>query len=126
MFTRCRPLRGLAGFCFFGSWGLHPRLYAVARFAGFAYACFAGSITRVRLRFGDVLLIQGNREQVERLAADRQILLLEEISEKHPRPERRWALLAFGVFVLLSLTQIVPLPIAVLLGVMILLASQSA
>ena len=31
-------------------------------------------ISRVRLRFGDVLLIQANREQVERLAADGQIL----------------------------------------------------
>jgi di/tricarboxylate transporter len=83
-------------------------------------------ISRVRLRFGDVLLIQGNREQVERLAADGQILLLEEISEKRARPEKRkWAYLAFVVFLFFSLTHLVPLPIAVLLGVMILLASQS-
>jgi len=66
-------------------------------------------ISRVRLRFGDVLLIQGNREQVERLAADGQILLLEEVSEKNPRPEkRRWALLAFVVFLFFSLTHLVP------------------
>lgn len=83
-------------------------------------------ISRVRLRFGDVLLLQGNREEVERLAADGQILLLEEVSEKQARPEKkRWALLAFGVFLFFSLTHLVPLPIAVLLGVMILLASQS-
>lgn len=83
-------------------------------------------ISNVRLRFGDVLLIQGNREHVEALAADGQILLLEEISERQARPaKRQWALLAFGVFVFFSLTHIVPLPIAVLLGVMILLASQS-
>jgi len=83
-------------------------------------------ISRVRLRFGDVLLIQGNREQVERLAADGQILLLEEISEKRARPEKRkWAYLAFGVFLFFSLTHLVPLPIAVLIGVMILLASQA-
>jgi len=83
-------------------------------------------ISRVRLRFGDVLLIQGNREQVERLATDGQVLLLEEISEKRARPEKRkWALLAFGIFLFFSLTHLVPLPIAVLLGVMILLASQS-
>jgi di/tricarboxylate transporter len=80
----------------------------------------------VRLRFGVVLLIQGNREQVERLAADGQILLLEEISEKRARPEKRkWAYLAFGVFLFFSLTHLVPLPIAVLIGVMILLASQA-
>jgi di/tricarboxylate transporter len=83
-------------------------------------------ISRVKLRFGDVLLIQGTREQVEALAADGLILLLEEISEKQARPEkRRWALLAFGVFLFFSLTHLVPLPIAVLIGVMILLATQS-
>ncbi len=83
-------------------------------------------ISRVRLRFGDVLLLQGNRDQVERLAAEGHVLLLEEISEKQARPEKkRWALLAFVVFLCFSLTHLVPLPIAVLFGVMILLASQS-
>jgi di/tricarboxylate transporter len=83
-------------------------------------------ISRVRLRFGDVLLIQGVREQVEAVAADGQLLLLEEVSERQARPEkRRWALFAFAVFLFFSLTHLVPLPIAVLLGVMILLASQS-
>jgi di/tricarboxylate transporter len=83
-------------------------------------------ISRVRLRFGDVLLIQGDRERVEALAAEGQVLLLEEVSEKNPRPEkRRWALLAFGVFLFFSLTHLVPLSIAVLFGVMILLATQS-
>jgi K+/H+ antiporter YhaU regulatory subunit KhtT len=62
-------------------------------------------ISRVRMRFGDVLLIQGNRDQVERLAAAGQVLLLEEISEKRARPEKRkWALLAFAVFLFFSLT----------------------
>jgi len=83
-------------------------------------------ISRVRLRFGDVLLIQGSREQVEAVAAEHQLLLLEEISEKQARPEKkRWALMAFGVFLFFSLTHLVPLPIAVLFGVMILLASRS-
>ena len=83
-------------------------------------------ISRVRLRFGDVLLLQSNREQVERLAADGHILLLEDISEKRARPEKRkWVLLAFGVFLFFSLTHLVPLSIAVLTGVMILLASRA-
>ena len=83
-------------------------------------------ISRVRLRFGDVLLIQGTREQVEALAADGQILLLEEISQKQVRPHKqKWALLAFVVFLFFSLTHLVPLPIAVLIGVMILLATRS-
>lgn len=83
-------------------------------------------ISRVRLRFGDVLLLQGNRAQVETLAAGGQLLLLEDVSERNPRPEkRRWAVLAFGAFLFFSLTHLVPLPIAVLLGVMVLLASRS-
>lgn len=83
-------------------------------------------ISRVRLRFGDVLLLQATREQVEALAADGHLLLLEEVSERQVRPEkRRWALLAFAVFLFFSLTHLVALPIAVLLGVMILLASHS-
>lgn len=83
-------------------------------------------ISRVRFRFGDVLLIQGNRQQAESLASHDQILLLEEISEKQARPSKRhWALLAFGVFLFFSITHLVPLSIAVLLGVMILLASHS-
>lgn len=83
-------------------------------------------MSNVTLRFGDVLLLQGNREHVENLAADDQILLLEEISERQARPsKRRWALLAFGIFLFLSITHFVPLPIAVLLGVMVLLASRS-
>ncbi|HEX5835450.1 MAG TPA: SLC13 family permease, partial [Pyrinomonadaceae bacterium] len=83
-------------------------------------------ISRVRLRFGDVLLIQGTREQMETLAAEGHLLLLEEISERQARPQKqRWALLAFGVFLLFSLTHLVALPIAVLIGVMILLASRS-
>lgn len=83
-------------------------------------------LSRVRLRFGDVLLMQGNRDQVERLASEGQILLLEEVSEKRSRPEKsRWALFAFGIFLFFSLTHLVPLPIAVLFGVMILLATQA-
>lgn len=83
-------------------------------------------LSTVKIRFGDVLLIQGNRVHVENLAADDQILLLEEISERQARPaKRRWALLAFAVFLFFSVTHLVPLPIAVLIGVLILLASRA-
>ncbi len=83
-------------------------------------------LSTVRIRFGDVLLIQGVRDYVERLANDDQILLLEEISERQARPAKRgWALGAFGVFLFFSVTHLVPLPVAVLFGVLILLASRS-
>ncbi|HLA13276.1 MAG TPA: SLC13 family permease [Pyrinomonadaceae bacterium] len=83
-------------------------------------------LSTVRIRFGDVLLIQGNRERVEALAAEDQILLLEEISERQARPwKRRWALFAFVVFLFFSVTHLIPLSVAVLVGVLILLASRS-
>ncbi len=83
-------------------------------------------LSKVRIRFGDVLLIQGKRDYVESMAADGQLLLLEEISQRQVRPAKRsWALAAFGVFLFFSITHLVPLPVAVLFGVLILLASRS-
>jgi di/tricarboxylate transporter len=83
-------------------------------------------LSTVRIRFGDVLLIQGKRDQIENIAADDQILLLEEISRRQARPAKsRWALTAFGVFLFFSVTHLVALPVAVLFGVLILLASRS-
>lgn len=83
-------------------------------------------LSNVKLRFGDVLLLQGSREHVESLATEDQILLLEEISERQVRHTKmRWALLAFGVFLFFSLTHLVPLPVAVLLGVLLLLGTRS-
>ena len=85
-------------------------------------------ISMLPLRFGDVLLVQGKREHIEQLVADGQLLLLEDVSERRGRAsKRRWALLAFGVFLFFSVTHPpqVPLSVAVLLGVLILLASRA-
>ena len=85
-------------------------------------------ISMLPLRFGDVLLLQGKRELIEQLVADGQFLLLEDVSERRGRAsKRRWALLAFGVFLFFSITHPpqVPLAVAVLLGVLILLASRA-
>lgn len=85
-------------------------------------------LSTVSLRFGDVLLIQGKHEQLEHLIADGNLLLLEDISERHGRyGKRRWALIAFGVFLFFSILHLpqVPLPVAVLIGALILLASKA-
>jgi uncharacterized repeat protein (TIGR01451 family) len=85
-------------------------------------------ISTLPLRFGDVLLVQGKREQVERLALDGNLLLLEDVSERRGRAsKRRWALLAFGVFLFFSIMHLpqAPLPVAVLIGVLILLVSRA-
>ncbi|MDQ3744195.1 MAG: SLC13 family permease [Acidobacteriota bacterium] len=86
-------------------------------------------LSTVTLRFGDVLLVQGQKDCVERLTTDGHVLLLEgEPSARRERADKRiWAGAAFLVFLFFSVTRAggVPLPIAVLFGVLILLASRA-
>lgn len=83
-------------------------------------------ISTVSLRFGDVLLMQGDRNRIEQLVLDGQFLLLEDVSERRGRiTQRRWAILAFGVFLFFSITHLLPLSVAVILGVLIMLASRA-
>ncbi|MDQ3919435.1 MAG: SLC13 family permease [Acidobacteriota bacterium] len=86
-------------------------------------------LSTVTLRFGDVLLVQGQKDCVERLTTDGHVLLLEgELSARRERADKRvWAGAAFLVFLFFSVTRAggVPLPVAVLFGVLILLASRA-
>ncbi|HVF51954.1 MAG TPA: SLC13 family permease [Pyrinomonadaceae bacterium] len=85
-------------------------------------------MSTVSMKFGDVLLVQGKREEVERMASDGQVLLLEDVSERRGRAGKRiWAIVAFLVFLFFSVTHLfnMPLSVAVLLGVLILLATKS-
>jgi len=80
------------------------------------------------LRFGDVMLLQGSRREIEHLARDGHLLVLDEVSHRRGRPgKKRWAIIAFLTFVALTLPHPLKLPIsiAVLIGVMILLASKA-
>jgi di/tricarboxylate transporter len=88
-------------------------------------------LSSVTLRFGDVLLVQGTRERVERLASEGNLLLLEDVSARRGRAgKQKWALAAFGLFLALSVVKYfsgveVPLSVAVLLGSLVLLATRS-
>ena len=92
---------------------------------------FINKLSSVLFRFGDVLLLQGRRNDVELLVAEREVLLLEDLSQSSFRIEKRkWAITAFGVFLSLSLAKIavgidIPLAICVLIGVMVLLATKT-
>ncbi len=92
---------------------------------------FLEKISSLKLKFGDVLLVQGNRKTIEPFVVEGQMLLLEDVSAGSMRTEkRRWALTAFGLFLALSLSKVVigvevPLAIAVLLGVLLLLATKT-
>jgi di/tricarboxylate transporter len=92
---------------------------------------FLEKMSGVTLKFGDVLLVQGNRRLIEPFVVQREIMLLEDVSASAARTEKRkWAIAAFGLFLALSLSKIVigfevPLAIAVLLGVLLLLATKT-
>jgi di/tricarboxylate transporter len=87
-------------------------------------------LSTVTLRFGDVLLVQGTQECVARLTSDGHVLLLEESNPQGQREragKRWWAVGAFLVFLSFSVLHLpqVPLAVAVLFGVLILLASRA-
>lgn len=88
-------------------------------------------LSSTKLKFGDVLLVQGKRRLVEPLVVSGELLLLEEISPSNMRIEKRkWAIAAFGLFIALSLSKYylpmeIPLVIAVLMGVLLLLATKT-
>ncbi len=92
---------------------------------------FFEKISGVELKFGDVLLVQGSRRMIEPLVAGRELMLLEDVSASTMRTEkRRWAIAAFALFLTLSLSGTVtgiqvPLAIAVLFGVLLLLATKT-
>ncbi|MDQ3712613.1 MAG: SLC13 family permease [Acidobacteriota bacterium] len=92
---------------------------------------FLDKISGVRLRFGDVLLVQGNRRLIEPYVVQGEMLLLEDVSAGSMRTAKRgWAIAAFGLFLALSLSKVVtgfevPLAVAVLLGVLLLLATKT-
>ncbi len=93
---------------------------------------FVSKLSAVELNFGDVLLVQGRRAGLDLLAGDEDILVLEDLSATaNTRFEKRkWAVAAFLLFLTLSLSGVVlgfhiPLPIAVLAGVMLLLVTET-
>jgi di/tricarboxylate transporter len=92
---------------------------------------FMDKISSARLKFGDVLLIQGNPRVLEPLVSQGELMLLENVSSTSRRTDkRRWAIAAFGLFLTLSLSGTltgiqIPLAIAVLLGVLLLLATKT-
>ncbi len=94
-------------------------------------ATFFTKLSDVTLKFGDVLLVQGKQRKIEPFVVDREMILLDDVSASASRTgKRKWAIAAFGLFLALSLSKLVtgfavPLAVAVLLGVLLLLATKT-
>ena len=88
-------------------------------------------LSDVSFRFGDVLLVQGPRARITPLINTNQILLLDDVSNVGSRVDKRkWAVIAFAMFLTLSLSKVVtgyeiPLTVCVLLGVLLLLGTKT-
>ncbi len=77
-----------------------------------------------------MLLVQGEPARVTHLAAEGELLLLEDYSASIRVEKRKWAIAAFALFLTLSLSKVVigfdiPLAICVLAGVLLLLATRT-
>lgn len=92
---------------------------------------FVNKLSDIEIAFGDVLLVQGKRSGIEQLVSDSDLIILEDVTSAKPRSsKRRWAVASFLLFLGLSLSRVatdleIPLAIAVLSGVMLLLATRT-
>jgi di/tricarboxylate transporter len=82
------------------------------------------NLSRWRMKPSDVLLLQGREQDVDRLPAS-DLILLEDLSAHHPRsPRGRVAALIFVVSIVLGAAKVLPLPVAFLLGVVMLVLTR--
>jgi di/tricarboxylate transporter len=92
---------------------------------------FISKLSDVTLKFGDVLLVQGSRDEIEQLVSEGEMILLEDVSASSMRiDKRKWAVAGFLTFLTLSLSKVVtgydiPLAMCVLIGVLLLLATKT-
>jgi di/tricarboxylate transporter len=82
-------------------------------------------LSRIALRVGDVLLLQGHKASFKGIEYDRALSILGSVPEE--RPDRAKALRAFGIFagaLSLAIAGWVPLAVAVLLGAFLIFATR--
>ncbi|HEX5012304.1 MAG TPA: SLC13 family permease [Planctomycetota bacterium] len=81
-------------------------------------------LSRHRLESGDMLLLQGRQENLDRLDGD-DLMLLEDKSAHHPRSRRATiATLVFVAAIVAASTRVLPLSVAFLLGVPVLILTR--
>jgi di/tricarboxylate transporter len=74
-------------------------------------------ISQVRFQMGDVMLLQGHRDNIRTLQADNTFRVLSEVEEARPNVRRAPVAIAIFVGAIAAATfDVMPLPVAVLLG----------
>jgi di/tricarboxylate transporter len=82
-------------------------------------------LSHIPLSAGDVLLVQGSKTNISTLNEDRVLSVLQSVTEKRPDRARAWrAGLIFGGALTLASFNVVPLPVAGLLGAFLIFATR--
>jgi len=121
--TRGSPLhlRTLASARFSASYGLLPLALHRARAPS---SQVTGDITMIRLRAGDVLLVQGTRKNIESLKETGSMLVLDGTTDLPHTHRANRALAIMGAVVLAAATGLLPISVAALAGLGLMLATS--
>ncbi len=83
-----------------------------------------GDISKMVLRVGDVLLVQGTKENIATLRADPRMLVLDQTIDLPTTIRAPLALIIMGAAVVLAVFNILPISVSALLGVLAMLLSR--
>jgi di/tricarboxylate transporter len=114
--TRGSPLhrRSLAAVRFSSSYGLLPLAVHTARAPG---SQATGDLNSIRLRAGDVLLVQGTRDAIDTLKSSGSMLVLDGTTDLPHTEKANGALAVMAFVVLAAATGLLPISISALIGV---------
>ena len=120
--TRGSPLhlRTLTAARFSASYGLLPLALHRARAPS---SQVTGDVTMIRLRAGDVLLVQGSRENIEQLKESGTMLVLDGTTDLPHTQKAKRALAIMGAVILAAATGILPISVAAVAGLGAMLAT---
>ncbi len=120
--TRGSPLhlRTLATVTFSASYGLVPLAIHRARSPS---SQVTGDLTTIRLRAGDVLLVQGTRDAIDKLKASGSMLVLDGTTDLPYRAKANRALGIIALVVLAAATGLLPISVSAMIGVGLIFAS---
>ena len=120
--TRGSPLhlRSLAAARFTASYGLLPLALHRARAPS---SQVTGDLNLIRLRAGDVLLVQGTREAIAQLKDSGTLLVLDGTTDLPQTHHAKRALFIMGLVVLGAATGILPISVSALIGLGLMIAT---
>jgi di/tricarboxylate transporter len=120
--TRGSPLhlRNLAAARFSSLYGLSPLAIHRARVPS---AQVTSDLNQIRLRAGDVLLVQGTRDAIDKLKAGGSMLVLDGTTDLPHTQRANLALGIMGFVILAAATRFLPISVSALIGVGLMLAT---